>query len=113
MLKHVVTPLSCALYTVDMEGQRHGRRGSVELPGGGRAMSPSASGGGGSAGGVSHGGGGGGSVTSGLDANAGPRIFVGKLNRATTEADVREYFTRCARVPSPLSWTLFALQPAP
>lgn len=30
----------------------------------------------------------------GLDAHAGPRIFVGKLNRATTEADVREYFTR-------------------
>jgi uncharacterized membrane protein YgcG len=88
--------LLSARYTVDMEGQRHGRRGSVELPGGGRAMSPTASGGGGSAGGVSHGGGGGGSVTSGLDANAGPRIFVGKLNRATTEADVREYFTRCA-----------------
>ncbi len=39
-------------------------------------------------------GGTGGSVTSGLDAHAGPRIFVGKLNRATTEADVREYFTR-------------------
>lgn len=77
----------------DMEGQRLGRRGSIEVGGGGRAMSPTASGGN-SAGGISGGGGGGGSVTSGLDANAGPRIFVGKLNRATTEADVREYFTR-------------------
>ena len=38
----------------------------------------------------------GGSVNSGLDAHVGPRIFVGKLNRATTEADVREYFTRLA-----------------
>ena len=97
-----------------MEGLRHGRRGSVELPGGGRAMSPSASGGGGSAGGVSHGGGGGGgSVTSGLDANAGPRIFVGKLNRATTEADVREYFTRCAkcRPHCPGLWFLRSLLP--
>lgn len=88
----------------DLEGPHHGRRGSVEMPsGGGRAMSPTVSGGGGgSAGGISHGGGGGGgSVTSGLDANAGPRIFVGKLNRATTEADVREYFTRCVCF---LSW---------
>lgn len=36
----------------------------------------------------------GGAAPSGLDAQAGPRIFVGKLNRATTEADVREYFAR-------------------
>ncbi|KAK9827371.1 hypothetical protein WJX81_002984 [Elliptochloris bilobata] len=28
------------------------------------------------------------------DARAGPRIFVGKLNKETTEGDVREYFTR-------------------
>mmetsp|Transcript_5980 Transcript_5980/g.17107 ORF Transcript_5980/g.17107 Transcript_5980/m.17107 type:complete len:738 (-) Transcript_5980:1411-3624(-) len=64
----------------------------------GRGQSPSLSGG--NSGGRSYGGNGGpagnagGSVTSGLDAHAGPRIFVGKLNRATTEADVREYFTR-------------------
>ena len=28
------------------------------------------------------------------DAQAGPRIFVGKLNKDTTEADVRDHFTR-------------------
>lgn len=87
------SPTHSGLAGGDLEGPHHGRRSSVEMPsGGGRAMSPTVSGGGGSAGGISHGGGG--SVTSGLDANAGPRIFVGKLNRATTEADVREYFTR-------------------
>ncbi|KAK9815318.1 hypothetical protein WJX72_001599 [[Myrmecia] bisecta] len=29
-----------------------------------------------------------------LDARSGPRIFVGKLNKDTTEADVKEYFIR-------------------
>ncbi len=45
------------------------------------------------------GGGGPGSVTSGggpSEANAGPRIFVGKLTKGTTEEDVKQYFTRCA-----------------
>ena len=90
MYLHVDRMLICGAGEMDGQ-QRHRRRNSVDL--GGRAGSPTASGGG-SASQVSHGGGGGGSVTSGLDANAGPRIFVGKLNRATTEADVREYFTR-------------------
>ncbi len=43
-------------------------------------------------------GGGPGSVTSGggpSEANAGPRIFVGKLTKGTTEEDVKQYFTRC------------------
>ena len=49
--------------------------------------------------GSSGGGGGPGSVTSGgapSEANAGPRIFVGKLTKGTTEEDVKQYFTRCA-----------------
>ena len=49
--------------------------------------------------GGSGGGGGPGSVTSGggpSEANAGPRIFVGKLTKGTTEEDVKQYFTRCA-----------------
>ena len=43
-------------------------------------------------------GGGPGSVTSGgpSEAHAGPRIFVGKLTKGTTEDDVKQYFTRCA-----------------
>jgi hypothetical protein len=44
--------------------------------------------------------GGPGSVTSGgggpSEAHAGPRIFVGKLTKGTTEDDVKQYFTRCA-----------------
>ena len=75
-----------------------------------RGSDPSLAGGnsGRSYGGAGIAGGTGGSVTSGLDAHAGPRIFVGKLNRATTEADVREYFTRwggpccCLRLHAPI-----------
>ena len=46
--------------------------------------------------------GGPGSVTSGgngpSEAHAGPRIFVGKLTKGTTEDDVKQYFTRCALI---------------
>jgi len=31
------------------------------------------------------------------NARAGPRIFVGKLTKDTTEADVKEYFSRCVK----------------